>query len=215
MIAECKTTSGPDPNKPCKFPFEYQGELHHKCTLQNDTNYWCATDTSNSSNIDARHGYCELKCPRENGTVANVIYNISRFSVAKIFLDNIYHVRNTYSSLTVQFLGCWFDARGDRAIDEYHGNLDVKGCYERSKELNYSVFAIEKKDSDCYSSSEAEETYKKYGAHDLHGRPRCINGVNEVYKIEKEGSLEINHFMSLHRNSIYLNAHNRYIFLLL
>ena len=67
MIDACYTSSGDDPNKPCKFPFSHNGKWHRKCTLQNDNNYWCPTEVSNSSTLPSRHGYCDLNCPRENG----------------------------------------------------------------------------------------------------------------------------------------------------
>ena len=69
MTGPCTTASGPDPNKPCQFPFTYQGEWHLECTLQNDTNFWCATETTDSSNTTLKHGYCEMSCPRENGSI--------------------------------------------------------------------------------------------------------------------------------------------------
>ena len=68
-IGACNTESGPDPNKPCKFPFTYKGVSHRKCTLQNDTNYWCATETSNTNDLPSKRGYCDMNCPRENGAL--------------------------------------------------------------------------------------------------------------------------------------------------
>ena len=73
MVGPCNTISGPDPNKPCKFPFTYQGELHRECILQNDTNFWCATDTSNASTANLQYGYCDINCPRENGNINNTL----------------------------------------------------------------------------------------------------------------------------------------------
>ena len=67
MTGLCNTVSGPDPNKPCQFPFTYQGESHLECTLQNDINFWCATETTDSGNTTLKYGYCEMNCPRENG----------------------------------------------------------------------------------------------------------------------------------------------------
>ena len=52
----CHTVSGSDPNQPCKFPFTYQGVIHNKCTLQNESQFWCATQTSGSWKMDGLDG---------------------------------------------------------------------------------------------------------------------------------------------------------------
>ena len=68
MLGACTTVSGVDPNKPCVFPFAYENELHHECTLKGDNKFWCMTEESNSSQVPSKHGYCDLNCPLENGT---------------------------------------------------------------------------------------------------------------------------------------------------
>ena len=65
--------------------------------------------------------------------------------------------------------------------------MSVKGCYERSKDLNYTIFAIDK-ESNCFTSPTAANTYKKYGPYDNDGWPQCLDG-NEVYEIKNEGRL--------------------------
>ena len=62
--------------------------------------------------------------------------------------------------------------------------MGVKGCYDRAKELNYTVFAIENEKS-CYTSLTAENTYQKYGP-SVKGCSH-VTGINEIYKIENEG----------------------------
>ena len=75
MLGACVTASGPDPNKPCIFPFKYQDQLHDECILQDDNKYWCMTETANSSDVASKYGYCDLHCPLKNGK--NVLLYIS------------------------------------------------------------------------------------------------------------------------------------------
>ena len=91
-------------------------------------------------------------------------------------------------SLAVNFLGCWYDAKGDRAIPGDHGDLGVRGCYEMSKDLNYSIFGV----SDglhCYTSSTARSTYQKYGQQVNGGL--CYSKNVEVYEIQRTGRWQI------------------------
>ena len=58
--------------------------------------------------------------------------------------------------------------------------MDKQKCYDKAKELGYSVFAINIGSKDCYTSPNAWTTYQKYG-------PISCNDteheVNEVYQI--------------------------------
>ena len=65
----CKTTSGPDPNKPCVFPFKLGDETHKCCTTAlndpGDTNAWCSTmvdDLGKHVANQGKWGVCEAKC---------------------------------------------------------------------------------------------------------------------------------------------------------
>jgi len=74
---DCKTISGPDPNKPCIFPFNVNRVPYHACTTDHnepgDTTAWCATmvdEMGNAANWDAgKWGNCEEKC--QQGIVQN------------------------------------------------------------------------------------------------------------------------------------------------
>lgn len=81
--------------------------------------------------------------------------------------------------ISVTSLGCWGESESDRAISGDFGKLDKESCYERTKSLGYSVFAINN-GSNCHTSPSAWTTYKKYGPID------CNNSrANEVYQIKK------------------------------
>ena len=85
-----------------------------------------------------------------------------------------------YFKLLVIPLGCWGESDSDRAISADYGELDKQKCYDKAKELGYSVFAINIGSKDCYTSPNAWTTYQKYG-------PISCNDteheVNEVYQI--------------------------------
>lgn len=41
---ECTTVGGPDPKKPCVFPFKHKGNTFITCALEpNDDKHWCST----------------------------------------------------------------------------------------------------------------------------------------------------------------------------
>ena len=41
---ECTTVGGPDPRKPCVFPFKHEGNTFITCALApNDDKHWCST----------------------------------------------------------------------------------------------------------------------------------------------------------------------------
>ena len=92
--------------------------------------------------------------------------------------------------LPITSLGCWKDYT-DRAIaNGFHGALGIQGCFERAKLLGYQVFAVQY-GGECYTSSEAAETYNKYGSCDI-----CEYGTGgiwcqDVYQIN--GNLDISY----------------------
>ena len=71
----CSTTSGPEPDSECKFPFIFQGIVWTGCTtVDGDPNPWCVTQTDESghpvSNADGTFttwGYCHESCPFDQG----------------------------------------------------------------------------------------------------------------------------------------------------
>ena len=64
MLSVCKTISGPDLDKQCKFPFIYQGREFHNCiTIDNRNQPWCSTEV-NAENyfIIGKWGICSDSC---------------------------------------------------------------------------------------------------------------------------------------------------------
>ena len=80
FLQECKTeaTSSPtnyDPNKPCVFPFDYNGVTHTKCTTGGANGvFWCATEGYTGTRWDTRWGTCEERCPKEDTCNLHIIY---------------------------------------------------------------------------------------------------------------------------------------------
>ena len=68
--SRCTTTSGPDPNKLCIFPFKFRGITYNSCTTNGndpgDTNAWCSTKVDDSGEHvgdgQGNWGNCETKC---------------------------------------------------------------------------------------------------------------------------------------------------------
>ena len=66
----CITTSGPDPNKPCIFPFKFRNVTYNTCTTSGNeagnTKAWCSTKVDNLGkhigNGQGNWGDCESKC---------------------------------------------------------------------------------------------------------------------------------------------------------
>jgi hypothetical protein len=81
-----------------------------------------------------------------------------------------------------EHLGCWKD-RSYRAIGGSKTRVtSVKECQERAVREGNTVFAMQAK-NECFTDSNAENTYKKYGI-----STKCRNGVGgpwslDVYKL--------------------------------
>ena len=57
--ATCRTVSGPDPGRPCMFPFIFEGEVHTGCVgaIYDDVNItWC--DTRVDATLTTGWGVC-------------------------------------------------------------------------------------------------------------------------------------------------------------
>ena len=76
----------------------------------------------------------------------------------------------------VKPLECWQDILSDRAITKYHGASGFYECYDHAKALGNAVFATYWNGKRCFTSSNAKDTYKKYGKY------KCFI---RVYEIEK------------------------------
>jgi len=60
----CITSGGPRPNRPCVFPFRYNGKTYSTCTDITIGRYWCSTATrSDGTHITGRYGLCPSTCP--------------------------------------------------------------------------------------------------------------------------------------------------------
>jgi hypothetical protein len=64
IIQGCLTKDGPDPNKPCVFPFIDRGISLNKCTIGSlDRKPWCPTEVDqNGHYIDEKWGNCDSNC---------------------------------------------------------------------------------------------------------------------------------------------------------
>jgi len=63
----CHTKSGPSPNKPCIFPFMWNGETYYECPIDLDdsSQRWCSTKVDlNGKHItgEGHWGHCNSKC---------------------------------------------------------------------------------------------------------------------------------------------------------
>ena len=62
-VQECKTISGPEPNKPCVFPYIDNGIKHFECTSMFDNQPWCSIEVDNNGNhVTGQWGYCDTEC---------------------------------------------------------------------------------------------------------------------------------------------------------
>jgi len=64
---ECTTVGGPDPKKPCVFPFKHEGNTFITCALApNDDKHWCSTLVDEAGEHIAGNGnwgHCGSDCP--------------------------------------------------------------------------------------------------------------------------------------------------------
>ena len=65
---ECTTVGGPDPNKPCVFPFKHKGNTFITCALSpnDDRPHWCSTLVDEAGEHIAgkgNWGHCGSDCP--------------------------------------------------------------------------------------------------------------------------------------------------------
>ena len=75
IIQGCVTKDGPDPNKPCVFPFIDRGIPHSKCTYgASDLQPWCPTEVDqNGYYIDEKWGNCEKNCETGNTSFVSLM----------------------------------------------------------------------------------------------------------------------------------------------
>ena len=68
MIQDCVTKGGPDPNKPCVFPFNDRGISYNKCTSGTSGGKpWCPTEVDkNGYYLTGKWGECGSNCGTSN-----------------------------------------------------------------------------------------------------------------------------------------------------
>ena len=60
---ECETESGPEPGRPCVFPFMYKGVTYNECTSVEWDQPWCAVVVDNNQiHIKGKWGNCKKTC---------------------------------------------------------------------------------------------------------------------------------------------------------
>ena len=72
----CVTTSGPDPNKQCKFPFDFDGTTYYECTSEGRDRPWCATEVDIDDGrkvIEDKWGNCGSVCSPGNFRISSLI----------------------------------------------------------------------------------------------------------------------------------------------
>ena len=65
--SDCVTTSGPQQNVPCVFPFTYEGISFPACVNYKGPmdQYWCSTKTNtDGTHIEGQRGNCGEQCPK-------------------------------------------------------------------------------------------------------------------------------------------------------
>ena len=83
--SDCLTISGPSKNKPCIFPFKYQGEEQNSC-IKSGTKFWCATELK-SNGYFKKWGNCGENCPKTCAkyVFGNCLYNSCIWNSKKRF----------------------------------------------------------------------------------------------------------------------------------
>ena len=66
----CLTISGPNPGKPCIFPFKYNGTIFNGCERDHEdrTKTWCSTKVDSKGNHipnQNEYGHCGKNCPKQ------------------------------------------------------------------------------------------------------------------------------------------------------
>ena len=75
LIAECRTINGPEADKLCIFPFNYNGKEYYECTTEGyEDSYWCGTTYSVTDH--AGWGFCSGPCkPLKRRNVLKSVLN--------------------------------------------------------------------------------------------------------------------------------------------
>ena len=82
-FTECYTVSGPGANKPCIFPFRFNGVSYNTCTLDSaeENKPWCSTLVDENNNHvpgGGHYGDCGPKCPLPD-IASKELYQSSRY----------------------------------------------------------------------------------------------------------------------------------------
>ena len=66
----CITTGGPNPGKPCIFPFTFKGVTYNGCAPEVKSETWCSTKVDkNGKHVtgQSEYGVCSNSCPNQTG----------------------------------------------------------------------------------------------------------------------------------------------------
>ena len=63
FLGKCTTESGPEPGRPCIFPFIYNGVTYKECTSADWDQPWCSTEVNDNQNhVAGKWGNCKTTC---------------------------------------------------------------------------------------------------------------------------------------------------------
>ena len=102
------TVRGPQPNKPCVFPFEFSRQIYYSCTDEKDPgNFWCSTKVDK----DGKHiggakewGYCAEGCDGSSSTeVQSDPESVGKESVIEIFRHLEKYNKYLYEFLSLKY----------------------------------------------------------------------------------------------------------------
>ena len=68
----CITNGGPNPGKPCIFPFIFKGVTYNACPPdpKEKSETWCSTKVDGNKNHvtgEKEYGFCSRNCPKHTG----------------------------------------------------------------------------------------------------------------------------------------------------
>ena len=65
LESNCMTIGGNFPNKPCIFPFKFDGSTYYNCKHEDDSPSWCSTKVDeNGNHVKGNWGDCGPFCPK-------------------------------------------------------------------------------------------------------------------------------------------------------
>ena len=88
IIQGCATKDGPDANKACVFPFQYDGTSYNNCTTKDHDQLWCATEVdADGDYIDGQWGNCNSNCGTSKTSFVSLSLCENYYNDIQSFLD--------------------------------------------------------------------------------------------------------------------------------